>query len=43
MTRSYRVTSDQERWPDYEAALDTVMARHEGALKVLLVYDESRR
>ncbi len=29
--------------PDYEAALDTVMARHEGALKVLLVHDESRR
>lgn len=29
--------------PDYEAALNTVMARREGALKVLLVYDESGR
>jgi 2-desacetyl-2-hydroxyethyl bacteriochlorophyllide A dehydrogenase len=29
--------------PDYQAALDTVMARREGALKVLLVHDESGR
>jgi 2-desacetyl-2-hydroxyethyl bacteriochlorophyllide A dehydrogenase len=29
--------------PDYEAALNTVMARREGALKVLLVHDDNGR
>jgi threonine dehydrogenase-like Zn-dependent dehydrogenase len=29
--------------PDYEAALNTVIARREGALKVLLVHDENGR
>lgn len=28
---------------DYEEALNTVMARREGALKVLLIHDESGR
>ena len=29
--------------PDYQEALDTVMSRRKGALKVLLVHDESGR
>jgi threonine dehydrogenase-like Zn-dependent dehydrogenase len=29
--------------PDYQEALNTVIARREGALKVLLIHDESGR